>query len=53
MPQKVNLNQSLTGLNSEFSFFKTGCHTKIKEPPLSYYLPIAGGRIVGYFPQKY
>ena len=38
---------SLTGLNSEFSFFKTGCHTKIKKPNLPYYLLIAGGRIVG------
>ena len=25
-------------------FFKTGCHIKLNQP---YYLPIAGGRIVG------
>ena len=35
--------------NSEFSFSKTVCLTKIKEFSLPYYLPIAGGRIVyGY-----
>ena len=33
--------QSLTGLNSELSFSKTS---------LSYYLPIAGGRIIGFIP---
>ena len=42
--------QSLTGLNSEFSFFKTSCLTKAKEPSMSYYLPIAGGRIIGFIP---
>ena len=36
--------QSLTGLNSEFSF------TKAEEPSLPYYLPIAGGRIIGFIP---
>ena len=41
---------SLTGLNSEFSFFLTSFHTKVKEPSLLYYLPIAGGRIVGVIP---
>ena len=40
--------QSLTGLNSEFSFSKTSCLTKAEEPNLSYYLPIAGGRIIGF-----
>ena len=35
--------RSLTGLNSEFSFSLTSCHTKAEEPSLSYYLPIAGG----------
>ena len=33
--------QSTTGLNSGFSFSKTGCHTKIKESSLFYYLFIA------------
>ena len=36
--------QSLTCLNSEFSF------TKAEEPSLSYYLPIAGGRRIGFLP---
>ena len=47
---KVNFKQSLTGLNSEFSFSQTGCHSKIKELSLPYYLPIAGGRIIGFIP---
>ena len=38
---------SLTGLNSEFSFSWTGYHTKVKEPSLPYYLPIAGDTLVG------
>ena len=42
--------QSLTGLNSEFSFSKTSCLTKAEEPSLSNYLPIAGGRIIGFIP---
>ena len=29
----------IAGLNSEFSFSWTGCHTKAKEPSLPYYLP--------------
>ena len=41
---------SLTGLNSEFSFFQTSCLTKAGEPSLSCYLPIAGGRIIGFIP---
>ena len=40
--------RSLTGLNSEFSFSKTSCLTKAEEPSLPYYLPIAGGRIIGF-----
>ena len=40
--------RSLTGLNSEFSFSETSCLTKAEEPSLSYYLPIAGGRINGF-----
>ena len=42
--------QSLTGLDSEFSFSKTGCLTKAEEPSLSYYLSIARGRIIGFIP---
>ena len=42
--------RSLTGLNSEFSFSKTSSLTKTEEPSLSYYLPIAGGRIIGFIP---
>ena len=38
--------RSLTGLNSEFSV----SYTKAEEPSLSYYLPIAGGRIIGFIP---
>ena len=46
--------QSLTGLNSEFSFSKTSCLTKAEEPYLSYYLPIAGGWILdSYLSQGY
>ena len=41
---------SLTGLNSELSFSSTGCQTKAKELSLLYYLPIAGGRIIGFIP---
>ena len=42
--------RSLTGLNSEFSFSYPSCLTKAEEPSLSYYLPIAGGRIIGFIP---
>ena len=42
--------QSVTDLNSEFSVSYTGCHTKVKEPSVLYYLPIAGGRIVTCIP---
>ena len=42
--------QTLTGFNSEFSFFKSSCLTKAKEPSLFYYLPIAWGRKVGFLP---
>ena len=41
---------SLTGWNSKFSFSKTSCLTKAEEPSLPYYLPIAGGRIIGFIP---
>ena len=42
--------RSLSGLNSEFSFSKTSCLTKAEEHSLPYYLPIAGGRIIGSIP---
>ena len=42
--------RSLTRLNSEFSFSYTSCLTKAEEPSLSYYLPIAGGIIIGFIP---
>ena len=42
--------RSLTGLNSKFSFSYTCCLTKAEKPSLSYYLPIAGGRIIGFIP---
>ena len=41
--------RSLTGLNSEFSFY-INCLTKVEELSLSYYLPLAGGRIIGFMP---
>ena len=47
---KVIFKQSLIGLNSEFSFSLTSCLTKAEEPSLPYYLPIAGGRIIGFIP---
>ena len=51
MWHKVNFfKRGLTGSNLEFSFFKTGCLTKAKEPSLLNYLPIAGGRIIGFIP---
>ena len=42
----IFLKRSLTGLNSEFF----SCLTKSEEPSLSYYLPIAGGWIIGFIP---
>ena len=42
--------RSLTGLKSEFSFSQASCLTKAEEHSLSYYLPIAGGRIIGFIP---
>ena len=42
--------RSLTGLNSEFSFSETSCLTKAEKPSLPHYLPIAGGRIIGFVP---
>ena len=50
MIQGQFFKQHLTGLNSEFSFSLTSCLTKAEETSLPYYLPIAGGRIIGVIP---
>ena len=42
--------RSLTGLNTEFPFSSTSYLTKAEEPILPYYLPIAGGRVIGFIP---
>ena len=36
------------GSLTEFSFSYTSCLAKAEEPNLPYYLPIAGGRIIGF-----
>ena len=41
---------SLTGLKSEFSFLREIVLPRLKTPSLSYYLPIAGERMVGFIP---
>ena len=46
---RLLFKQSLTGWNSEFSFL-TSWLTKAEEFSLSNYLPIAGGRIIGFIP---
>ena len=48
MRHKFVFEWCLTDFNSEFSFSQTGCHTKVKEPRMSYYLPIAGGKITRF-----
>ena len=50
---KVNFfRRSLTGLHSEFSSSQNSCLTKAEEPSLPDYLPIAGGRLIGFtFPK--
>ena len=50
MRQGQFFKRSLAGLNTEFSFSWTSCLTKAEEPSLPYYLPIAGGRIIGFIP---
>ena len=45
MWHKVNF---FSDLNAAFSFSETGCRSKIKESSLLYYLPIVGGKIIGY-----
>ena len=47
---RSSFKRSLTGLNSEFSFSLTSCLSKAEELSLSYYLPIARGRIIGFIP---
>ena len=47
---RTSFKRILTGLNSEFSFSENGCHTKVKELNLPYYLHIARGRLVGFIP---
>ena len=46
---RSTFKRSLAGLNLEFSFY-TSCLTKAEKPNLSYYLPIAGGTIIGFIP---
>ena len=46
---KVNFKQSLTGLNSEFSFLISFL-TKAVEPSLPYYLPVTGGKVIALIP---
>ena len=49
MRHKVNfLSRSLAGLNLEFSFSSTGCHSKVKTPSLPNYFHIAKGRLIGF-----
>ena len=52
---RLIFKQSITGLNSEFSFSLTSCNIKVEEPSLPYFLIIAGGRTVGYisFPRVF
>ena len=42
--------QNFTGLNSESSFSLTRCLAQAEETSLTYYLPIAGGRTIGFIP---
>ena len=46
MTQGRFFKRSLAGLNSECS----SCLTKAEKPSLPNYLPIAGGRIIGFIP---
>ena len=47
---RSTFKRGLTGFTSEFSFSLTSCLTKAEEPSLPSYLPIAGGRIIGFIP---
>ena len=42
--------RSVSGLNSEFCFSWTSCHTKVEELSLPYYLQISSRRIIGFMP---
>ena len=44
----VFFERNLTGLKSEFFFYETGCHTKIKQHRLLCYLPMSRGKIVEF-----
>ena len=50
MTQGQFLSEVLTGLNSDFSFSKASCLTKAEESSFPNYLPIPGGRIIGFIP---
>ena len=43
-------NNRKNNTKSKFSFSWISCHIKAKEPSLPFYLPIDGGRIVGFIP---
>ena len=42
--------RGLTGLNTQFSFSKTGCYDILKKHSLPYYLPIDRVKINGFIP---
>ena len=51
--QDVSKGQFLSGIQFvwiQFSLSLTSCHTTVKEPSLSYYLLMAGRRIIGFIP---
>ena len=47
---KVNFLADFDRLEFRVLFSSTSCYTKVKEHSLSYYLCIAGGRIIGFIP---
>ena len=47
MEHRVNFQHGLTGSNSEVSFSRTNCNTKVKKLSLPYYLTITGRIIIG------
>ena len=47
-PFFCNNQQKQQQKNSDFSFSWSSCLTKHEEPNLPYYLPITGGRIIGF-----
>ena len=50
MQHKVILKCSLTGFEIRVLFLGWLPYTKVKEPSLLDYLPIAGGKIIGFIP---